>query len=130
MSTRAHKQAVLALLATDPQLEVYEGAVPPKATRYVRLHWPPTHPVDERLASVGSAYTFEFFTESVGSTPDQAQWVADRLFAVLFNQRVQVPGRVSRRIKHESSTPVDEDKSVSPWRYVAEEAWQLTTEAQ
>lgn len=117
-----HKQAVVACLKTDQLLAAcgFEGVVPPdpqtgkRPQRYWTFFTDSGRRYSDRLGgTVGQAllsYTFHW----VGSTPEQAQRLAERGVSLLAGHLLTVPGWSPFRIRHVSSTPTQMDDTVKP----------------
>lgn len=124
-----YKQAVIDLLEADPQLAgaVYAGEVtgtPP--ARYVLLFSTLVHDSDI-LTGPQSDHLVEITIHSVGSTPDQAEWVAGRVTAALLNVKPVIEGRSSGRIRHTGADPIRYDDSTSPRVWFAADEFSLHT---
>jgi len=116
VSIRAVKNALLARLRADPVLKdcTYEGVVTTRPARYVTVYSDSGLREAERFTGGQWTSTQSFTVHSVGSTPDQAQFVAEKVFAQLLDHVLVVPERQCRRIRHGSSQPVQLDSAVSP----------------
>ena len=116
----AHTKALKAWVEGDPDLAgiVFVGNVEGKApTRYVLLFpQTPEHDVT-RFAGRQEPLLIRHTAHSIGMTPAEAQWVADRLEARLVNAIVPVPGYDSKRVRHDGGMPMRVDTTVPPAVY-------------
>jgi hypothetical protein len=130
VTIRAHKTAVLDRLKADPFLAsiTFEGIVTGGPSHYVSVFVNSGFREAERLTGPQATSTFTFTIHSVGSTPDQAQLVAEHVFAQLLDYTPTVTGRRARRIRHAVSQPVQEDRDVTPWIYYCVDQFDLTSE--
>lgn len=124
MTIRAVKEAVLERLRGDVLLEpvVFEGSVDDRPDFYVSVHTDSGRRTAERFTGPQVTSTQTFTVHSVGSTPDQAHLVAERVMRQMLDHTLLVPGRTCRRIQHGASEPAEKDREVSPalW-YVVDE---------
>ncbi|MGG7450557.1 hypothetical protein ACQ3HE_06670 [Plantibacter auratus] len=123
MTVRAHKAAVLARLREDPvlALKTFDSVVPDKTpVPYVVVYSDQAVWSSERLDFAQIAADFSFMIHAVGERPDQAQAVAERVYAQLMNFRPTVVGRSCWPMKAEASQPVrpDRDGEVTLWTAV------------
>jgi hypothetical protein len=95
VTIRAHKTAVLDRLKADPFLAsiTFEGIVTGGPSHYVSVFVNSGFREAERLTGPQATSTFTFTIHSVGSTPDQAQLVAEHVFAQLLDYTPTVTGR-------------------------------------
>lgn len=135
MSILAVKRAVLARLREDPELasSVFEGVVTtaPGATRpnrYVAVFANSGARSVARFTGPSSLIVQTFIVHSVGMQPDQAQAVADRVFAKLLDWTPQIAGANCRRITHEVSLPLARDDDTSPPLFYQVDEFDLTYE--
>jgi hypothetical protein len=79
----------------------------------------------ERLSGAQDTATFRAVVHSVGTSPRQARWVAERVFEQVLGYRLTVPGRLCTVIRHTASLPVqnDPDLGKSAWYCVDEFAF-------
>lgn len=126
---RAHKNAVLARLKLDSVLSTatFDGEVSGTPSKYCVVYVNSGRRESERFSGPSQFATFAITIHSVGTTAEQAQLVAERVFAQLLDWTPTVVGRNCRRIRHAVSRPVDMDKSVSPVLYYAVDVFDLTS---
>lgn len=127
---RAHTAAILARLREDTVLSTvtFEGVVTERPQRYCTVFTNSGYRTVERLAGPSATATFTYTIHSVGSDPQQAQAVAERVFAQLLDYVPTVAGRVSGRLRHAASQPVQLDTDVSPALYYCVDQFDLTTD--
>lgn len=108
--------AVLARLRSDPQLAdvVFLGDVTGRPDRYVVVYTDQGHRTRDRIGGPSTAVNMTVTVHSCGSTVDQAQWVADRVFGLLLDWVPDLGGRTSWPTSHEVSQPAQKDSDVSP----------------
>lgn len=136
MSIVAVKNAVLARLRDDPELatSVFEGVVTtaPGATRpnrYVAVFTNSGTRSAARFTGPSSQSVQTFVLHSVGTKPDQAQFVADRVFAQLLDWTPQIDGLNCRRLTHEASLPLARDDDTTPSLFYQVDEFDLTYES-
>jgi len=123
---RAHKNAIIARLEADSTLagRVFEGEVEPDSSRqrYVTVWINSGARSPDRLTGPSAKATFTITLHSVATTPDQAQYVAERVHAQLVDWTPTVPGRRCRRLTHEVSLATQKDADITPalWYQVDE----------
>lgn len=129
MSIRAVKKALLDRLKEDAVLApvVFEGVVTSRPNRYVTLFTNSGVREAERFTGAQLTSTQSFTVHSVGTTPDQAQFVAEKVFAQWLDWTPTVAGRVCRRVRHSSSQPVQLDADVSPPLYYCVDEFDVTS---
>lgn len=127
---RDHKQAVLTRLREDSVLtdSTYEGVVEDRPARYCTIYVNSGRRTAERVTGGQTTATFTFTIHSVGTAPDQAQLVAERVFNQLLDWTPDVPGYRCRRIIHAASYPTQRDPDGLPPVYFAVDEFDLTTE--
>jgi hypothetical protein len=128
---RAHKEAVLTRLRGDPFLTstVYEGVVEDRPNRYAALFFDSGHRTTDRLTGPSTTGTFSIIVHSVGTTPDQAQTVAEHVLAQLIDWTPDVPGHSCRRLRHTVTVPVQRDPDgIFPVHFCVDE-FALVTQA-
>lgn len=130
MTVRQHRDAFKARLQVHPDLAAitFEGIVPKGPTKYVTVH--AATPSHSQSAFTGplAQEDYTFTTHSVGTTADQALWVADRVQAQLVGHVLIVPGRVCRRLRHPVGRPVEEDDDVTPSLFYVADQWDFTSD--
>jgi hypothetical protein len=126
---RAHKNAILARLREDSVLSAvtFEGVVTERPERYCTLFTNSGFRTVERLSAPSATAEFTYTVHSVGSTPDQAQAVAERVFAQLLDFTPTVPARLCGRLRHAASQPVQQDPDI-PNLYFAVDQFDLTSD--
>lgn len=126
---RAHKNAVLARLREDAILadSTFGGEVTTRPARYCTVYVDSGFRQVERFTGGSGVADFSFTIHSVGSTQEQAQLVAERVFAQLLDWTPTIAGRNSRRMRHVASRPVAYDTDIDPPLYFAVDVFDLTT---
>ena len=81
----------------------------------------------ERFTGGQSTADFGITVHSVGTTPEQAQWVAERVYAQLLGARLTIPGRKARPVRAITSQPLQKDTDVSPPLFYCVDVFGLTT---
>lgn len=117
---RAHADALKARLEEDPVLATctFEGLVGDDAPeRYCSFFINSGDRYGDRLASPDVSADFTVTVHSVGTTPEQAQFVAGRVFGQLLNYTLDVAGRTCSWLRHTGSMPTQLDDAVQPGVY-------------
>lgn len=123
MTIRAHKNAILARLREDSVLAsaTFEGVVTDRPQRYCTVFTDSGYRTVERLAGPSATALFTYTVHSVGSTPDQAQAVAEHVFAQLLDFTPTVAGRLCGRLRHAASQPVQQDPDIPDLYFCVDE---------
>lgn len=126
---REMKAAVLARLRQDSVLasSTFEGVVTNRPNRYAAVFSDSGFRTAERFTGPQGTSSQSFTVHSVGTTPDQAQAIADRVFAQLLDWTPAVEGRVCRRMRHEASEPVQIDRDVTPPMFYGVDVFEVTS---
>lgn len=129
MTIRDHANAVLARLRADTVLAgcTFEGVVIDRPDRYCTLFLDNGEWEADRFTGPQDVATFTATIHSVGSTAEQAQMVAERVFAQLLGFTPTVANRYCRRIRHVNSQPVQLDQDVSPPLYWCADTFSFTS---
>lgn len=108
-----HLAAIMTKLREEPGLTqcAFDGQVPNRLERYVRVYTNSGVPSQTRFASLAMTRTFTYVVHSVGLSADQALWINARVHRQLDDARLAVSGRILRRLKHAIARPIDTDKS-------------------
>lgn len=116
-------------LKTDAVLApvVFEGVVKDRPTRYVTFFTNSGFREAERFTGPQVTSTQTFTVHSVGTTADQAQFMAEKVFAAVLDRVLVVPGRVCRRVRHASSQPVQLDTDVTPPLFYCVDEFDVTS---
>lgn len=123
-----HAAAVLARLAADPNLTVFDGAppdltVPPYVVVWVSVDTEGTN----RLSVVTDRTSLRVTTHSVATTGKGARIVSNRVRAALLDVTLAVGGWRPWPIRHELGLPPQLDESTGrPWISVVD-GWTFTT---
>ncbi|WP_223690109.1 DUF3168 domain-containing protein [Leifsonia poae] len=132
---RAHVNAILARLREDTVLQgfTFEGVVLPdvqenRPQRYCTIFTNSGYRTVERLSGPSATATFTYTIHSVGTDPQQAQAVAERVFAQLLDYTPTVVGRQCGRLRHAASQPVQVDTDVKPPLYYCVDQFDLTSD--
>ena len=122
--------AVLALLAADTNLRVYDGMVPtdpttgrPPPRPYVVIYAPVGLSTVHNLTGTSGALEASIQTTCVGDTAESCRIVARRVKAALLDVVPVVSGRASFPIRHEYSEPARVDNDVAPPVLFAVDRW-------
>lgn len=126
---REHINAVLSRLRAHPDLKdiVYQGIVTTRPTKYCSVFVNNGDRTQERYTGGQWTADFTITVHSVGSTPEQAQWVAERVYEQLLGARLSVPGRSARPVRAQSALPVQTDRDVSPPLFYTVDEFGFTT---
>jgi hypothetical protein len=116
VSTRAVKNALLSRLREDASLKsiVHEGVVTDRPSRYVTVYADTGRRSAGRLTGPQTTATQYFTVHSVGTTPDKAQEVAERVITQLCDHVLLVEGRDCWPVTHEESQPAALDADSNP----------------
>lgn len=130
MTIRAHANAVLARLREDSVLSgvTFQGVVTDRPDRYVTMFMDSGDWTQQRLTGPQGTATFGMTFHSVGTTAEQAQFVAEHVFDKLLGYTPNVPARACWRIRHVSSQPVQLDQDVNPPLYYCVDVFNLTSD--
>lgn len=121
--------AILSRLREDSVLSTvtFEGAVTDRPQRYCTVFTNSGYRTVERVTGPSATAEFTYTVHSVGSTPMQAQAVAERVFAQLLDYVPTVEGRQCSRLRHAGSQPVQQDFDV-PDLYYCVDQFDLTSD--
>lgn len=113
---RAHLNAFLDQLRLDSILQgaTYADKVTGSPELYCVVNLNNGDRFGDRSTGADESAIFRAGVRSVGRTRDQAQLIAEHVFAQAMNVRLVVPGRILTRIKHGGGQPTQEDDSVNP----------------
>lgn len=118
---RAHATGVKALVTG---VTVYTSRAPDGATTpYVVLHPDQGRGEPTSLQGDSDWRPWRYYTTCVGSTPEQAQWAAEKVEAGLLDVRPTVTGRSCTPIRKESSVPVTRDEDAPTPVFMARDVW-------
>jgi hypothetical protein len=109
---------VLARLRSDTQLAnaVYEGTVTTPPARYVSVFAPIGRDTSDRLGGVSNVNDTTYTIHSVGTTVEQAKWVARRVAALLTDHVIPGVGRLTHPVSREPQ--LDRDANPPLWYLV------------
>lgn len=111
------RDALLAALRTAVQ-PAYDGHVPvddggrPEVQRYAVLYAAPAQRTSEDLAMTAGTHVYRWQVTSVGTTAQQADWVAVRCRDVLLDRRLAADGWELGVVEHTSSSPIRRDDDI------------------
>jgi hypothetical protein len=130
VTIRLHKSAVLARLRIPPGMSerVFEGRVPSRTEAYAALYTNTGfYPRDRFTGPQGGTVTYTYWLHSIGSTPDQAQAIAEQILTQLLNWKPVVDGYLCSRMVHRVSQPIQLDDVVRPPLFVGVDQFDLTS---
>jgi hypothetical protein len=129
VTIRATRVAVLNRLKANPDLTAitFEGVVASRPQKYVTVFMDNGFRESERVTARNTRATFTVTVHSVGSTPEQVQWVAERVFAQLVNWTPSIEGRRSSRSRHVVSRPIDVDTGPNPPAFFSVDQFEIET---
>lgn len=130
MTIRLHKTAVLARLrdAAGMSERVFEGRVPSRTEAYAALYTNTgSYPQDRFTGPQGGTVTYTYWLHWIGSTPDQAQSIAERGLEQLLNWRPVIDGYSCSRMLHRVSQPIQFDDVVRPPLFFGIDQFDLTS---
>lgn len=127
---RATKNAILARLRADAVLAgvTFEGVVEDRPELYCSVFINSGYRTSERFTGPAVTAEFTFTIHSVGTSQDQAQFVAERVFAQLLDFSPTIAGRTARRLRHVVSRPAELDRDVTPPLWFVVDQFDLTTD--
>ena len=113
--SRAHTDAVLAMLTADTTSRTYDAKVPNDATLPYRVLFTDDGlDVATTLEAVPDVLTVRVTVSSSGLNRISAQIAADKAHATLVGQTPSVTGRKCSPLRHVNSRPITEDRDVNP----------------
>jgi hypothetical protein len=124
-----HVAAFFALAQGNAELgaDVFEGEVLNGPERYASV-WPSNGiRAAERLDLAQIQISPTFTVHSVGKTPSQARWVADRVTLQVLGVRPTVPGRKCWPIRLAASQPIQLDRNINPHLWYGVDVFQFTS---
>lgn len=125
-ATRPHIAAVRALLVAAGLTVQLGGDGEPVAPCVVL--WPsPGEPAAGSVADPVGDLVVELTATAVGSTPDQALWVSDRVTTTLAQAVPVVAGRSCRPMWQTWRAPLARDDDSTPPTWFASTRWRLTS---
>jgi hypothetical protein len=130
VTVRLHKKAIIARLREDAAMvdKVFDGIVPSRTEKYAVVHTNTgRYPVDRFTGPQGGTVTYSYWLHSVGSTPEQAQAVAECVLRQLIGWRPTVTGYRCSRMVHRASQPTQLDGDGRPPVYYCVDQFDLTT---
>lgn len=130
MTIRLHKRAILARLREVTAIadKVFEGRVPNRTEAYAALHTDTGRYESDRFTGPqGGTVTYRYWLHSIGSTPEQAQAVAECVHRQLIGWRPAVDGYRCSRMVHRASQPTQLDDTVRPPLYFCVDQFDLTS---
>lgn len=120
---RLHAAAIEALL--DAAVTCYVGESPNDASPPHVLLFPDQGRGSRTSIAGGTgAYSHTFQTTSVGTTVEQAQWVADKVRGAVEDVAPTVSGWSTTRIVQQMSQAVRRDDDTDPALFYAVDVWQ------
>ena len=130
MTIRLHVNAVLARLREDSILATctYQGVVDDRPTRFIAVFPDAGFREQSRYTGGQIQETYSFTIHSVGQTPEQAQLLAERVYAQLLGAKLTIAGRVCRPMRSVVSRPIQVDRDVTPVMHYSVDVFELTTE--
>jgi hypothetical protein len=131
VTLRATAKAIITRLEEDTILagSTYQGVVLDRPNRYLSLFLNGGRREQGRFTGPSSLADYTLTTHSVGTTPEQAQFVEERSQAKLVDFTPVVPGFQCRRIQQTDSQPLQLDADTSSPLYFIASSYSLTMEA-
>lgn len=115
VTARAHVTAVLTLLDAVPNLTTYDGLVPARPVLPYAVVWPDSGRAERSsILAASNVVASEMYVTCVGSSREQAQWVAEKVDAALLDVRPTITGRSCWPIEQVLTRPVQRDDDVDP----------------
>ena len=126
---RAHVNAIMDQLKQDPILATctFQGLVTSRPNKYCTVYANSGNREVERFTGGQTEATFSFVIHSVATEPEQVQLVSERVFAQLLGFQPSITGRVSRRVRHIDTQPMQYDADTSPGYFYAVDIFDFTT---
>jgi hypothetical protein len=130
VSIRAHAKAVIDQLETDAILSgaTFQGNVINRPTRYCTLHIDSGRRIADRFTGPQSQQDYTLTIHSCGTSVEQAQLVAERVYAALLGVVLTVPGRRCRRVRSIDSQPVELDRDITPPLFYSTDVFELVSD--
>ncbi len=123
-------RAVGVLLDGAAGLVWFDGEVPDSAPeRYVCLYVTTPRQEGERLSADHSQRVYTVSTMSVGTSPNECRWVAEKVHAALTRVRPAVEGRMCSPIRLLTAGQVRDDDSINPPAWIATDVWRFSVTA-
>lgn len=113
-----HVQAVLDRLRANPNLTVFDGAVPGGVSPgqpYVVVYFNGLARLGDELTLRSTQRTGRIYCHSIGATAEAARIVAQHVATQLLDYVAEVPGWLSWPIRHESNQPPARDESTGEY---------------
>jgi len=130
VTLRKTAEAVKVRLQEDTILNgsTFQGVVTNRPSRYVTFFLSGGQRTKGRFTGPSSVADYTMTTHSVGTTPEQAQLVEERVQSKLVDWTPVVAGFSCRRLQHDGSQPIEIDTDVSPPLYYIASSYGLTME--
>jgi hypothetical protein len=130
VSIRAHAKAVVDQLQTDPILNgaTFQGLVLNRPSRYCTVHMDSGRRIADRFTGPQSQQDYTITIHSAGTSTEQAQLVAERVYAALLGVVLTVPGRKCHRVRSIDSQPVELDRDVTPPLFYSTDVFELVSD--
>jgi hypothetical protein len=130
VSIRAHAKAVVDQLQTDADLNgvVFQGLVLNRPKRYCTVHMDSGRRIADRFTGPQVQQDYTITVHSAGTSTEQAQWVAERVYAALLGVVLAVPGRKCHRVRAIDSQPVELDRDVTPPLFYSTDVFELVSD--
>lgn len=128
---RAHVKAVVDLIDAVPNVTVYDAVVPNMPTLpYAVVYGDSGSATQSNFRGQSGWRQWAMRVTSVGSTPEQARWCAERVETALLDIRPTVTGRKCSTVDKTLALPVQRDDDVDPAVfYIPDEFQYLSTPA-
>ncbi len=121
---RAHVDAVLSLLSTQPGVRAYDGEAPAGAVLPYAVVYADSGAADATSLGHASTWrTFRVWTVCVGSTQLQVRALEERVETALLDVTPTVTGRRVTPIRKGATQPVRRDDDVDPAVFEAADIW-------
>ena len=129
---RNQAAAVKTLLSAQAGLSVYDGEVPTgsgEPARYVVFYLTSPRQESERLSADNSLRVYTVATMSVGTSPNECRWVAEKVHAALTRKRPTVANVACSPMSLVTAGQVRIDEGVNPSVWICTDVWRFSATA-
>lgn len=123
-------EAFAALLSADANLIVFDGEVgtgKDEPERYVVFYTSTPAQERSRLSADPGIFAHTITTMSVGDSPNECRWVAEKVHAALTRKRPVIDGLNTSPVWLRSAGQVRRDDTTNPAAWIATDVWRFTT---